>query len=147
MIVIKSRSGYYYKIYRNGRKKRISKKEFLKLKKLKGSGQASGTSLDSSIFQKLTSQNKTQTMYKCRLCLSLINSNSNNAELSRHCDKKYNSRINLSKILEKSLIQEDFTSRWNPNYEPELSHSKFIVERIVNLLVNYPELMFKKKQK
>lgn len=104
------------------------------MKKLKGSGQASGTSLDPSIFEKLTSQNKTQTMYKCRLCLSLINSNSINAELSQHCDKKCNSLINLSKILEKSLIQEDFTSRWDPNYEPKLSHSKYIEERIVKFI-------------
>ena len=32
MKIIKSKGGYFYKIYKNGKKKRISEKEYLKIK-------------------------------------------------------------------------------------------------------------------
>lgn len=42
MKVIKSKGGYFYKVYKNGNKKRISKQEYLKYKKLKSKIQKGG---------------------------------------------------------------------------------------------------------
>ena len=92
MNIIKTEKGYYYKIYKNNKKKRVSKLEYEKFVKNGGSPNPHLTFIPSPLKRKRSESPNTVTI-----------TNNNNFNLNEM--KQYNNNVRLTKI-ESDVIKE-----------------------------------------
>lgn len=125
MILIKSSGGYFYKKYKNGKIKRISKKEYLKLtKRLKMKG--SGNTFSKCFGEKNRKQETLNTSHNFNnIILTLIYGNKRHQVIVNTSDSLHNIKINFMKYCGINLNEQD-SYLFRKDFKPLNNHVPII---------------------
>ena len=127
MEIIRSKGGYYYKVYKNGKKKRISRKDYLKKrseqvkkKKLIGSGSLCGKNEDI---------NETNSTESKPLLVENTSMNTNSSSSSRRSSRR--SRRSSSSSSSSTSINSNYSRNSNTNMSAsvKLHHNLLVPNR------------------